>query len=153
MMAGHRLVNTEHLDLIFGANFGAVQIHPVNARTTAIGCGIRIVGGGRVRSDRFGNRFYAVGHARQLPEQPNELRVNAFACCEIGFVKIVWIVEIKLWVSAEEFQKLLKTAVELNFLDDLLHLIANSLDLFEAQAMNFIRCHPSCREGTRKVFV
>ena len=50
-------------------------------------------------------------------------------------------------------QEVCKTAVELQLIDDQLHLVADSPHFVEAEPMNLIRCHLCGREQTGLVLV
>ena len=63
-MARHGLVDAQDLDLVFGPDFGLVEVDVVIARTAAVGGRAIVIGGGRIGRDIVGYRPKAVWHAR-----------------------------------------------------------------------------------------
>ena len=114
-MPGHRLVHAEHFDFVLGPDFGLVEIDVVDAGAAAVGGGSIVVGRRRIGRDRVGNRFYAVGHARQFAEQIDEFRVDAFAGREVCLVQVIGVVEVELRVGSQEDEKILEAALEFDF--------------------------------------
>ena len=141
MVARHRFVHAQYLDLILGTDFRTVQVHPINAGTTAIRSWSRVVRGRRVGRDRVRNGFYAVGHAGQLAKKPYQLRIDTLTSCEVGFVQIVGVIVVELRVSSKVDKEVLKAAIKFDLLDDLDHLVSNAFDLLKTQPVDIVRRH------------
>ncbi len=153
MVPRHRLVDGQYFHLVLRAHLGTVQIDVVIAGAAAVGGRGIVIRCRRVGGDVVGNRSQAVRHARQLAEKLNEFGINALRDREIALEQLLGRLVVKLRIGAEEMQEIGEATLELEFVDDQLHLVPDALDLIEADPVNFVRRHLGCRVETRAVLV